>query len=297
MVRQSCAGFIALLLACAPANREAPVVVSRAWPTMGTMFVIEVRGSSAPGVLSAAFDSVQLVDSLLSTYRPESELSGLNASGSVEDASDVLLENLVVAREAAIVTGGAFDPTLGTGFDRVVVASRSVWFRGDSVTLDFGGSAKGDALDRALGAVPESLDVRVDLGGQTTVRSSHGSVWQVAVVDPTDATRTIAVIELANGSIATSATYEKGEHIIDPVSGAPPGDLISVTVMHRNSTWADALSTGFFVLGAERSVELADSLGVAVLLVTAGRGGLSPDRVVISEEMAAVVGLREDLSR
>lgn len=270
---------------------------------MGTLFRVEIAGTdSATGVLlaEAAFDSVALVDSLLSTYREDSEVErwGRQEVGTWERASDVFIENILLARRAFEVTGGAFDVTLTGRMEEVLVdtLSRSVMPAQPGITLDFGGSAKGDALDRALRAIPLEIDALVDLGGQISVRSATGRVWQLAIVDPTDAGRTMAIIELSNGSVATSATYEKGDHIVDPRSGETPDELISSTVVHGNSAWADALSTGLFVLGARKALELADLLGVAFLGVRRADDELGPESILISDAMKEIVSLREDLA-
>jgi thiamine biosynthesis lipoprotein len=269
---------------------------------MGTLFRVEVDGADSTTAIrlaSAAFDSVTLVDSLLSTYRDDSEVSrwvGRDV-GKWGRVSDVFIENLLLARRAFAATGGAFDVTLDGLMESVVIdkTSHSIMLANSNIRFDFGGSAKGDALDRALRAFPESLDVLVDLGGQTSVHG-NGRVWQIAIVDPTDVNRSMAIIEMSSGSVATSATYELGDHIVDPRSGEVPDELISATVVHLTGGWADALSTGMFVMGGERAIALADSLGIAFLGITNGTGVLSPERVLMSDAMREFVSLREDLT-
>ena len=294
---------VLVLTACSSGSEmSSSVHVERVWPVMGTLFRVEIDGTdslTATHLARTAFDSVVLVDSLLSTYREDSEVSRWvgREVGEWVNGSDVLNENLILARNAFYVTGGTFDVTLGGLMERVVVdtVSRMVMLSEPNIELDFGGSAKGDALDRALRTVPDSLDVLVDLGGQTSVRG-NGRTWQIAVVDPTDVRRSIAIVEISRGSVATSATYELGDHIIDPRSSESPDGLISATVVHSSGGWADALSTGMFVMGGEEALALADSLGVAFLGVTKGFGVLEPGRILMSEAMREIVSLREDLS-
>ncbi|MGW8258478.1 MAG: FAD:protein FMN transferase, partial [Thermoguttaceae bacterium] len=44
-------------------------------------------------------------------------------------------------------------------------------------------------------------------------------------------------------------------HIIDPRSGQPAGGLLLATVIAQSAALADALSTAFFVLGLEKSLD------------------------------------------
>ena len=50
-------------------------------------------------------------------------------------------------------------------------------------------------------------------------------------------------------AVATSATYERGAHIVDPRTGQPTTDLASVTVVGPDLTNVDAYATAIFVMG------------------------------------------------
>jgi thiamine biosynthesis lipoprotein len=52
-------------------------------------------------------------------------------------------------------------------------------------------------------------------------------------------------------AIATSATYERGAHIIDPHTGEPTAELASVTSVGPDLTYADAYATAVFVMGLD----------------------------------------------
>jgi FAD:protein FMN transferase len=263
----SVAGLIGLA-ACAPGASR--VALSRAWPTMGTVFTATAWGRDSAALdraLDAAFDSVRLVDSLLSTYDPTSEISRINR-GSGRGAggwgvSETFAAVLAQALEVARLSNGAFDPTLhdwrGVRFDR---AARTVGLA-PGLPLDFGGIAKGYALDRArlaLGGVAESGVL--DLGGQLLIlRRSGGPAVRrtVGVVDPDDPERVIALIEVDSGSVSTSSQAERPGHLVDPRRAR------SVTVVASSGIAADAWSTAFFVLGCDSALALAAPRGVDVL--------------------------------
>ena len=89
------------------------------------------------------------------------------------------------------------------------------------------------------------------------------------------------VSDTRDGSAVTSGSYERYfvidgrrySHIIDPFTGRPvSNNLKSVTVFSSSSAEADALATGFFVLGLERSLDLLEEMpGVRALFVDTDR--------------------------
>ncbi len=152
--------------------------------------------------------------------------------------------------------------------------------------IDLGAIAKGYAAG-ALAELAAEQDITgavISLGGnvQTFGEKPGGEPWLVAIQDPLDMSAYAAVVEIAAGvntAVVTSGGYqryfEEGEeryhHIIDPKTGYPArSGLLSATVICHNSAMADALSTAFFVLGAEKSLEIANSAGgeLDVILIT-----------------------------
>jgi thiamine biosynthesis lipoprotein len=58
-------------------------------------------------------------------------------------------------------------------------------------------------------------------------------------------------VVLASGlAVATSGTYEKGEHILDPHSGKPAKAWLSFTVAGPDIVQADVFATACFAMGA-----------------------------------------------
>jgi thiamine biosynthesis lipoprotein len=76
---------------------------------------------------------------------------------------------------------------------------------------------------------------------------------------------------LRRGAVATSGTAARGEHIIDPVTGAAPGGLLSATVIGPELTWADVYATAAFVRGSDALAWLSGlAQHVAVVVTTDG---------------------------
>jgi thiamine biosynthesis lipoprotein len=123
-------------------------------------------------------------------------------------------------------------------------------------TLDPTGLVKGWAVERAslLLAAAGVPDTCINGGGdiQVSGRREPGRPWRIGISDPLHPGRFVAVVEGAGQfAVATSGTAERGCHVLDPNSGAPPRNgLASVTVLTRGLTAADAWATAAFARGS-----------------------------------------------
>ncbi len=149
--------------------------------------------------------------------------------------------------------------------------------------LDFSALAKGLGVDE----VAESLqkqgcnDFMVDIGGEvrTKGQSPKSRPWRIGIEAPDSTRRGIVqrVLQLTDKSVATSGDYRnfrtvdgvRVDHVIDPRSGKPANNsVVSVTVVHEQAMWADAYATALMVLGADAGTQMAEKLGLAVLVIT-----------------------------
>ena len=146
--------------------------------------------------------------------------------------------------------------------------------------IGLGGIAKGWALDRAAAGLRERgvRDFLLSAGGQVYAGGSKaGAPWRVGIRDPRGAADDyFAVLSAQDGSVSTSGDYERCfvldgvlyHHILDPRTGQPARGLRSATVVAKDATAADALSTAVMILGRERGFEVIESLpGVEALVV------------------------------
>ena len=154
--------------------------------------------------------------------------------------------------------------------------------------IDLSSIAKGFAVDK-VAAYVESIGIQnymVEIGGEIRAKGNNieGKAWQIAIEKPTDdGSRTVGqVIGLKDLAMATSGDYrnyfeENGmrfSHEIDPKTGYPiRHHLASITVLSPSSMTADGLSTGLFVLGEEKALQLAEQHNLAVyLIIKTGNG-------------------------
>jgi thiamine biosynthesis lipoprotein len=77
-------------------------------------------------------------------------------------------------------------------------------------------------------------------------------------------------VAVRDGAVATSAAYERGDHVLDPHTGVPARAALSATVVGPDLTLADALATAMFAAGVP-GLQLIDALpGYSALVVDPG---------------------------
>ena len=215
----------------------------------GTVLFIDVASPDVDEVdLHKAINHVRdfsfHVDELFSTYKADSTVSQLRRNEiAIEDTSGEVQDvwhRCAIARD---LTEGAFNPwAVAGGFDP-------------------SGLVKGWAADKcaeillAAGAV----HVQVNAAGDLALRGGYfkdGAVspWSIGVVNPENRQEVVQVFEIFDGAIATSGTYERGAHILDPHSGLIAIGAKSATVIGPDGGLTDALATALMVEGRDGAV-------------------------------------------
>ncbi len=100
-------------------------------------------------------------------------------------------------------------------------------------------------------------------------QAAGGPYWLIAVSNPRGEGYLATFSIPGQTYISTSGDnqrffdYEgaRYHHIIDPRTGHSAGEVRSVTVIGRDATTTDGLSTAVFVMGPERGLELVERLG------------------------------------
>ena len=135
--------------------------------------------------------------------------------------------------------------------------------------IDFGGIAKGYTGQKLAELFQEYgvSSALVSLGGniQAIGTKPDGSSWKVGIRDPKGGQQDyIGVLSVENQAVVTSGGYERyfeedGEtyiHIINPRTGYPAdGDLLSVTIVSKDGTLADGMSTALYIMGYEKACQ------------------------------------------
>jgi thiamine biosynthesis lipoprotein len=208
--------------------------------------------------LAQAIVALHEADRVFSTWQPQSPMNRLRR-GEIEldEAPPEIDEVLELCRRARDASGGWFDPWRMPG------------------GVDPTGLVKGWAAERALAALrgsgaPAGM---VNAGGDIAVfgQPSPGEPWRIGIQDPRYEGRVLCVVELAGeGAVATSGTYQRGYHVVDPGSKAPARELLAATVAGSSLAFADALATGLLASGGRALERVAANEEYSALVVDAG---------------------------
>lgn len=160
---------------------------------------------------------------------------------------------------------------------------RAVRFRKPGLELNFGSIGKGFALDQAMSLLQREYKVTSAMvqGGLSSFRAIGSpawdeSGWRVGIQNPWTNEGSLATIRLRNRALGTSgdaqqffeADGRRYGHVLDPRSGTPANGLSSASVIARDATTADALSTALFVMGLDKAADFCQNhRDIAALLV------------------------------
>jgi thiamine biosynthesis lipoprotein len=205
---------------------------------------------------------------------------------------------LVKAQEISEITEGAFDVTIGAikelwkfdsdhpeipnsflirsflskvNYKYIHFQDSCIFLSQPGMQIDLGGVAKGYIIDRGV-AILQNAGIQsgiMDAGGDMRIFGKHPNrdLWHVGIQHPRGQRGDLlAELRVPETSIATSGDYERFfqregiryHHILDPKTGLPARDCISVTIVSETALMADAFATGVFVLGPEKGMALIE---------------------------------------
>ncbi|WP_236907522.1 FAD:protein FMN transferase [Clostridium saccharobutylicum] len=149
--------------------------------------------------------------------------------------------------------------------------------------LDVGGIAKGFAADevRDIFYKYKIKSALIDLGGNIFALGSkeNGEPWRVGIQNPFEPRgEHIGILNVKNKSVVTSGNYERYfikdgkrfHHILDPRTGYPSqSKIISATIISDNSIDGDGLSTGVYILGVDKAIDIIERMnGIEAIFIT-----------------------------
>lgn len=257
---------------------------------MDTYMTIDAYGDNSNAV-GQAEKRVSELEKLFSVTDEHSEIYALNHGYSGELSRETI-DLIRFALEMSEKTDGALDPTIypvlvqwgfTTGEYRIPepdilfellknTGRDKVHQSGDKITLekgamlDLGAVAKGYASEECAEIMHENgiKSALINLGGNIRVVGNRpdGSPWKIGIANPLNVDEYAGILSLSDNAAVTSGNYQRFfieddieyGHIINPEIGIPvDNDLLSVTVIAKDGTLCDALSTALFVMGAEKA--------------------------------------------
>ena len=323
---RSCWILLVCLLLCSCTEQEIDNVYATQIYVFGTVVDIEIAGvtDQRGSQLSATIaDRFQQMHRDLHAWKPGA-LDTFNACIKTQQPCQITLELQEIIRSATQLehaSNGLFNPASGNlvrmwGFhtddypihqpppqnqaiNRWVSAMPSmaqlelddgyIKSSNPNVRLDFGGFAKGIAVDYAIKLLQDARVAggMVNAGGDLRAfGKKFGRPWRVAVRHPSEGS-VLAGLEVADDeAIFTSGNYARfGEHggiryahILDPRTGRPVTRIASATVVAKQGDVADAAATALVVAGPRNWREIAAKMGLRNVLLVDHNGCLYLDK-------------------
>lgn len=168
------------------------------------------------------------------------------------------------------------------GLDKVTFDEKAhtVKFNVKGMKFDLGGIAKGFAVEKAALALK-------DMGIKTGFINLAGNMYcfplpppgkkhySIGIKNPFKQSEICGSVALLNSSIATSGNYERfvtidGKryaHIMNPATGRPVSNSISVTVVSPRAMNTDGLSAAVFVKGPELAKKICETIPATHILL------------------------------
>jgi thiamine biosynthesis lipoprotein len=241
---------------------------------------------------------IEAVELACSRFDPDSEVVRLShRPGEWISVSPILAGALDMALRLAVITEGAFDPSIGarlsrrdpfghqyTGARLTVPDTAGSTFRHIELDpdrprvrlrlpllLDLGAVAKGLAVDLAARALEQAGPCLVDAGGDVYLVGAPASgQWQVGIAGGAD--RLLGAVRCPAGTaVCTSGPWLRpgrhgGHHLLDARTGSSANHALSATVIADSAMVADGAATTAFILGPRDGIALLAELGVDGLI-------------------------------
>ena len=244
-------------------------------------------------VIDEAFEMIADYDRKFNFYDPEGELGKINSSEQVSLDKD-FYQLLKISFELYEKSDSLYDTTIGrltelwdfstehipnidsirtaqenSGFEKIKFSEDQL-IKPKNLKLNFGSLAKGYIIDRVVDFLEDNPVESgiVNAGGDIRI-FGYNKKKEIGIQHPrSDRNEIIATLQVGNKAIVTSGDYERFfikdnkryHHIIDPKTGFPTENAISVTVVASQAVTADAYSTALFLLKPEAAIELVNQI-------------------------------------
>lgn len=261
------------------------------------------------------------IGNIFNAFDPDSETGRLNSSArqGMTSVSSDMMEVLLVSQKLWETSGGAFDPTMlpvkrmwedavrdqkvpsnrdilktmsSVGFENVAIYEDSgkIRIKKRDIRFDFGGVAKGYAVDQVAGVleahgIPAAL---IALAGEIrTFGDNNGRPWRIGIQHPLDMGEVWGAVSAETDiRVSTSGNYRQPlriagrefYHIFDPDTGRPVSEkILGVTTLcasgKASGAFLDGAATAIVVLGAKKGMVFAEKTGIEALIIRKSGSG------------------------
>lgn len=211
---------------------------------MGMPITIDIVDNVPINFVDNIFNYFVGIDRRFSMYKPDSEISRVNAGLPKDKWSEDMVLVLDLCDQTRKTTNGYFNIE-------------------HSGQLDPSGLVKGWAVSNAAKQLLNKgiKNFYIEAGGdiQAHGTSTDSKPWSVGIRNPFNISEIVKVIELCDGGVATSGTYIRGQHIYNPFSSSEIEGVKSLTVIAPDIYEADVYATAAFAMGTE-GIAFIDSI-------------------------------------
>lgn len=201
---------------------------------MGMPITVEIRDKKEKLIINKDIEKVfEYFNSVEAKYSPFKETSEVGKLNRGEKVSVEMKHILALCEDLKKKTNGYFNIVNPDG------------------KINPSGLVKGWAVRNAADILRKAgyKKFYVDAGGDAEI---IGKNWKWGIKNPFNVKEIVKVLNLSDSGIATSGTYERGQHIYNPVTKKSEiTDIVSLTVIGPNVYWADKYSTPAFAMGKE----------------------------------------------
>ncbi|MDQ7817731.1 MAG: FAD:protein FMN transferase [Melioribacteraceae bacterium] len=288
--------YISILVGFLSCNNDE--TIKRTTIIMGSTVEIQIRGVNsvtANKAIFASFEEVKRLDTLFSTYMTGNPMWMLNNT----DADEIVVTNemfnmLKMCDEIWRMTNGAFDPAIGNlihvigfekgspklptneeiknalgkiGWKNIFLKEENIIVKPKQVKLSFNAIVPGYAADKVANLLSNFgiKEYLINVGGEIFAR---GDNWRIGIQHPRKENELLGAINVNGMGVSTSGDYEqyfkkdgkRYSHLLNPLTGYPADECEAVTIIAKEASLADALSTGIFILGPVKGMELIEKL-------------------------------------
>jgi len=256
--------------------------------------IVEITANSKSKNVKTMIDStmnyIQDYENKLSYYKKSSEVWKINNSKSDSiSISEDIFNMLEISADLYKKSDGLYDVTIGQltdiwDFDKKIIPDSTTihkainnsgfnkirygenyLIRPFGIKLNFGSIAKGYIVDKAIQFMKNRglISGFINAGGDICFFGDV-SLQKIGVQHPRNKNELIAILNMDANAVVTSGDYERSfefkgvnyHHILNPFTGYPAKNTISVTVIAPTASAADAMATTIFLMQPEKAIEL-----------------------------------------
>ncbi len=231
-------------------------------------------------------------------HNKKSELSKLNSTGKIINASKDLIQIINNALSIGKKTDGLFDITILpvitlletfgrqsffpdkaamidalslVDYRKIKISNNTISLQNTGMGITLGGIGKGFIIDQGIDVLSEHGFNNILINAGNNVMSlgekAKNIPWNVQVPHPRPKNSKILFsMKIRDNAVSTSGDYIHpfchhlpNHHVINPKTGISPSELSSCTITSPNAALSDALSTGALVMGIQKSLNIIDN--------------------------------------